>query len=154
MWRIFTLLCIIKIHFAQCWIMQETLEMQPKKVSRERPIGRRSILQIQSLGILCPNVPCFCRPCLLYNNFENAFFPSTFWVWEAFLRERNLFHWYLSRKALSKGQFNESFRSAICKRSRGFRACKIYKSYFANYAIKSRCSEFDCKFNIKRVLPG
>ena len=51
--RISTLLSIIKIHFARCWIMQETLEMQPKKVSRERPIGRRSILQIQSLGILC-----------------------------------------------------------------------------------------------------
>ena len=43
------------------------MEMQPKKVSRERPIGRWSILKIQSLGILCPNVPCFCRPCLLYN---------------------------------------------------------------------------------------
>ena len=61
------LLCLIKIHFAQCWIMQETLEMQPKKVSRERPTGWRSILQIQSLGILCLNVPCFCWPCLLYN---------------------------------------------------------------------------------------
>ena len=25
------------------------------------------LLQIHSLGILCPNVPCFCWPCLLYN---------------------------------------------------------------------------------------
>ena len=41
--------------------MQEILEMQPKEVSRERLIRRRSILQIQRLGILCPNVPCLCR---------------------------------------------------------------------------------------------
>ena len=47
---------VVDQNFTKCWIMQETLEMQPKKVSRERPIGGRSILQIQSLGILCPNV--------------------------------------------------------------------------------------------------
>ena len=44
----------IQFHNVFCWIMQETLEMQPKKVSRERPIGRRSILQIQSLHYPVP----------------------------------------------------------------------------------------------------
>ena len=45
--------------------MQEILEMQPKEVSRERLIRRRSILQIQRPGILCPNVPCLCRSAML-----------------------------------------------------------------------------------------
>ena len=32
MWRMFTLLCIIKIHFAQCWIMQKTFGNAAKEV--------------------------------------------------------------------------------------------------------------------------
>ena len=60
-WRIFTRLCITKINFSRCLITQETLEMQPKKAQRGQPIGRCTILQIQILGILYPNVPWSCR---------------------------------------------------------------------------------------------